>query len=239
MRSAAQLGFGFLTLAVLTAAPSLHGDADAVRLEPAVARYLDRCTDPLTSYRAFRRLEADGMGQAGWLEAWTSLEGDTFSYEIVAEGGSERVRRRVLRKVLETERLAWVSGEARRSGIDADNYEFLSAPEQPEDLLKVLLKPRRKGKLLVNGAMFLGRHDAALVRVEGRLASSPSFWIKHVDLTRRYEQVNGFNLPVDVETLADLRFAGTGTLRMSYRYTHVNGRPIGLPAVVTSIGSGR
>lgn len=207
-----------------TTAPASTGSA---RLEPVVARYLDRVNDPLASYRAHRRLEASGLGRSGWLEAWTTTENGRMTYAVIAEGGAESVRRRVLHKVLKSEQQSWASGEAQRSGITLSNYTFLRTDDQPGELVKVLLKPRRKGKLMVDGAMFLERTAAELVRVEGRLTSTPSFWIRRVDVTRRYQSIGGHNLPVEMETVADIRFAGDATFRMTYRYTHVNGQPLG------------
>jgi hypothetical protein len=226
----------FVPLAIAAVSLPLQSDADAVRLEPAVTRYLDRVANPLTSYRAYRRLEAHGMGRSGWLEAWTTVDGRGMTYEIVAEGGAGSVRDRVLHKVLKSEQQAWMSGEAQRSGITADNYDFLQTPERPEGLVKVLLKPRRKGMLIVNGAMFLDRYAADLVRVEGRLTSNPSFWVSRVDVTRRYARISGQNLPVEIHSVADLRFAGDARFHMTFRYTHVNGRTIGGTAVAAANG---
>lgn len=203
---------------------SLHGDSDAVRLEPAVQRYLDSGNQRVTTYRAFRRLEAEGMGHAGWLEAWTELQGRTFHYVITAEGGSDGVRGRVLRKVLESERQAWASGEALRSELTAENYEFERSPDQPEGLLKVLMKPRRKGKLMLDGAMFLAPAAADLVRVEGRAVSNPSFWVKRVDITREYQRINSYTVPINVASIASIRFAGKAKFRMSYQYAQINGQ---------------
>jgi hypothetical protein len=216
---------------------TVRGAADAERLEPVVARYLDRVNDPLTGFRAHRRLEAEGLGKSGWLEAWTAVIDGRMTYEVIAEGGSEGVRDRVLHKVLKSEQQAWDNGEAQTSGITPTNYSFIQPHDHeahPDDLLKVLLKPRRKGKLIVDGAMFLERSDAELVRVEGRLTSNPSFWISRVDITKRYQQIGGHNLPVEIDTVADLRFAGDATFRMVYRYTHVNGAPIGAPLSIAA-----
>lgn len=188
-------------------------------------RYLDgESGRPLLDYRAFRRLEAEGLGHRGWLEAWTELENGAFRYAITGEGGSEGVRRRVLRKVLENERQAWVTGEAQRSAITEANYEFERPAEETGNLLKILFKPRRKGRLMLDGAMFLARDAAELVRVEGRLVSNPSFWVKRVDLTRQYQRINGINVPVNVDSIADLRFAGNAVFRMTYQYVRINGR---------------
>lgn len=227
---------GILTLAVLTATRSLHSSADAVRLEPAVQRYLDRVpTQRVETYRAFRRLEAQGLGQNGWLEAWTELNGTDFRYQITAEGGSEGVRSRVLRKYLESEQQAWVSGEAQRSELTSENYEFERSPDQPAGLLKVLMKPRRRGKLMIDGALFLAREAAELVRVEGRAVTNPSFWIRRVDIMRRYQRIAGCNVPVSVDSVANIRFAGKATFRMSYEYAQINGRPtLGVVSAVAS-----
>ncbi len=231
-----RLSFGILALAVLAATPSIQGSADAVRLEPVVQRYLDRApAQRVDTYRAFRRLEAQGLGQSGWLEGWTELEGNVFRYDITAEGGSEGVRGRVLRKYLESEQQAWASGEAQRSELTPDNYEFQRSPDQPEGLLKILMKPRRKGKLMLDGALFLAREAADLVRVEGRAVTNPSFWIRRVDITRRYQRVAGCSVPVAVESVANIRFAGKATFRMSYEYTQINGRPtLGIVNAVAS-----
>ncbi len=186
-------------------------------------RYLNRGPQRLSAYRAFRHLEAEGMGQTGWLDTWTELHGNTFRYEITAEGGSDGVRGRVLRKVLEHEREAWVSGEVLKSELTSQNYEFERSPDQPDGLLKVLMKPRRKGKLMLDGAMFLAPAAADLVRVEGRAVSNPSFWIKRVDIMREYQRVAGYTVPVSVESIASIRFAGKARFRMSYQYTQING----------------
>lgn len=222
-------------LAVLTAMTTLHGDANAVRMEPAVQRYLDRGGQRVTTYRAFRRLEAEGMGQRGWLEAWTELRGNRFSYDVTAEGGSDGVRGRVLRKVLENEQQAWASGEVLQSELTEENYEFERSPEQPPGLVKVLMKPRRKGKLMLDGAMFLAREAADLVRVEGRAVSNPSFWIKRVDIKKDYQRIVGCSVPVNVVSIANVRFAGKATFRMSYQYAQINGQStLGTVGVIAS-----
>lgn len=241
VQRAVRFSLGIVALAVLTATPTLHSDADAVRLVPAMQRYLDQTGgQSLATYRAFRRLEAEGMGHAGWLEAWTELQGNTFTYEVVGEGGSESVRRRVLHKYLENERHAIATGEAQRSALTPDNYNFQAAPEQAGGLIKILMKPRHKGKLMLDGAMFLASDAGSLVRVEGRAVSSPSFWIKRVQITRQYQRVNGINVPMAVASTASIRFAGTATFHMTYEYAQINGRStFGTINTVASVGNGR
>jgi hypothetical protein len=74
--------------------------------------------------------------------------------------------------------------------------------------------------------MFLNPSGGDLVRLEGRLTKSPSFWIKNVDIVRRYERINGVVVPVALETRAQVRFHGDAKLRMTYVYTEIDGRPV-------------
>jgi hypothetical protein len=231
-----RIWLALLSIAAAAAiSPVVKTDADAVRLEPAVQRYLDNDTHRVFTYRAFRRLEAEGVGRTGWVEAWTELNGTRFSYAITGEGGSEDVRGRALRKVLENEKQAWASGEIQRAELTADNYEFERSPDQPDGLLKILMKPRRKGKLMLDGAMYLAREAANLVRVEGRAVSNPSFWIKRVDIKKHYQRIAGCSVPVHVESIASIRFAGKASFRMSYQYSQVNGQStLGTVGVIAS-----
>ena len=64
------------------------------------------------------------------------------------------------------------------------------------------------------------------MRVEGQLAKSPSFWLPRVLVTRSYERVNGVVFPVTLESNAQMRLFGRSTLRMTYEYSEVDGRPV-------------
>jgi hypothetical protein len=54
------------------------------------------------------------------------------------------------------------------------------------------------------------------VKVTGRPAKKPSFWIKHVDFVREYQKVNQFWLPSSDKAIADIRFFGRRTLTIDY-----------------------
>jgi hypothetical protein len=178
-------------------------------------------------YRALRRLEAENRGRTGWLEAWTTFAPDqTFQYEIVAEGGSSYIRSRVLRALLEGEKAAIERGEPGRSALADANYQFESEGLDPTGLVRIGLVPRRNEGILVAGAMFLTPVDGELVRLEGRLARSPSFWVKHVDIVRSYARIGDAVLPIALETRAQVRLLGPATLRMTYEYTEIDGRPV-------------
>ena len=156
--------------------------------------------DTQPRYRATRRLEAENGGRRGWLEAVTDYSPEVgFRYQITAEGGSSYIRGKVLRAVLESERDAITLGETARSSLDRTNYAFEAIGVDTDGLANVRLTPLRKDRVLVAGTMFLQPIDGDLVRLQGRLAQSPSFWVKDVDIIRSYERIGGAVVPVTLE----------------------------------------
>ncbi|HEX2338856.1 MAG TPA: hypothetical protein VHI98_00115 [Vicinamibacterales bacterium] len=227
------LGHGVLTVAsgvILLAGPALDAtprEGAGSAEQSSVDQFLSRRDDP-SSYSAFRRMNAEnpGSGRSGWLEAVTDFSPESgFRYEILAEGGSEAIRSKVLRAVLEGEKQLVARGIA-KSAIAETNYDFRLDGVDSDGLVKVLLSPRRKETALINGAMFLSPTDGDLVRVEGRLARSPSFWVQRVDIVRTYQRIEGALVPVAVESVAHVRFFGTSTLRMTYDYSEIDGRAV-------------
>ena len=184
--------------------------------------------DAQRPYEAVRRLEARNGDRTGWMEATTAYSTQAgFRYQITAEGGSDSIRVKVLRAVLEGEREVIALGETSRSAIDSKNYEFRAGGVDSDGLANVTLTPRRKERVLLSGTMFLRPDQGDLVRLEGRLAKSPSFWIKNVDIVRAYERINGVVVPVRLDSRAQVRFLGAATLQMTYRYSEIDGRPVG------------
>jgi hypothetical protein len=200
--------------------------ASATRHDGApVERFLAQPIVP-HAYRATRRLEATGSGQRAWLDARTDFTpAGGLDYEVTAEGGSGYIRSRVLRTLLEEERLLIARGDSNRVAISTANYTFADGAMDEDGLAEVLLTPLRKERPLIIGRMFLKPEDGDLVRVEGRLAKNPSFWVSRVNIVRTYQRINGALVPVLLESTAQLRLLGRSTLRMTYRYSQIDDRP--------------
>ena len=225
------LGLGLPVLASQDAVPA------SSTAEPVVQRFLSRADEPLTRYRAFRRLEARNprFKLHGWLEAWTELTpSGQFKFEIVREGGSEYIRNKVLRPVLENEEKLFATREASRSAMTSENYHLRGTEAAEPGHVKLLVKPKRREVSLIDGAAIVTTADADLVRVEGRLAKNPSFWTKRVDVVRRYERVSGVRVPTRLDSVAQIRLAGTSTLSMTFEYEMVNGLELPLANAIAS-----
>ncbi len=226
-RTNLQWALGFTLL--LTAAAGV-GAAEGPSSGPA-ERFLAAREEPVTQYRAYRRMHArsEHFNQEGWLEAWTELDGKGFRYTVVSEKGSEYVRNKVLKAILKREQELVANGQCGRSEITADNYEFKSAPESDGER-HVILKPKRKDVLLVDGRMVLSQDGSDLLRVEGRLSKNPSFWTGLVNVIRHYARLDGVRVPVSTESVAKVKFAGTSRMEVHYEYETINGRPVSLAA---------
>jgi len=210
---------------VLAAAHLTAGATPNAAMEKFLAR-----ADAVHSYHALRHLEAAGYGQRGWLDAQTTYAPAAgLHYDVVAEGGSGIIRSRVLRPLLEEEQQLIARGATAEVALTQANYRFTPDGVSDDGLTLVGLDPLRKERALIVGRLLLTPDDGHLVRVEGQLAKSPSFWLPRVLVTRSYERVNGVVFPVTLESNAQMRLFGRSTLRMTYAYSEVDGRPVTHP----------
>ena len=209
-------------LMVAGAAPTLLATPD--RADDSIDRFLAHATRQ-ADYRGTRRLEAENGSRRGWLDVTTEYAPKTgFLYQITGEGGSDYIRNKVLKAVLDGERAVVAAGEDTRSALARINYHFQPNGIDDEGLAQVRLSPLRKERALVSGMMFLRPAEGELVRVEGRLAKSPSFWVRNVDIVRTYERIGGVVVPVAMTSKAHIRFLGAATFHMTYRYSTINGQ---------------
>ena len=229
-----QWALGFTLL--MTAATGV-GAAEGPASGPA-ERFLAARDEPVTQYRAYRRMHSrsERFNQEAWLEAWTELDRNGFRYTIVSEKGSDYVRNKVLKAVLKREQELVNGGDCSRSEITADNYHFSAGPGSDGER-QVILKPKRKDVLLVDGRMILSQDGTDLLRVEGRLSKNPSFWTSLVNVIRHYARLDGIRVPVSTESVAKVKLAGLSKLEVHYEYETINGRPVSAAAAASQVAA--
>lgn len=224
-------------LATMALSLVLLWTAGAILADSKAAGDLDRVIARANStgrpaYRAFRRLEAStaSSSRQAWLEAWTELTpGRGFSFEVVAEGGHEYIRNKVLRDMLEKEQTLIATGQPLRPPLVASNYAFDDGGADEAGLLRVLLKPLRKAHGIVNGSVLIDPTDARLVRIQGRLVKNPSFWVRNVDAVWQYARLGDAIMPVEFSSTAKVRLFGSANFRMQYDYVSIDGRAVESP----------
>jgi len=221
----------FAAMTILMAMLSMHGSMLAAvdtRSDLAqVVASVNQSRQPI--YRALRRLEAGvpGSPRHGWLEVWTEQTPDRgFAFGVLSEGGNGYVRNKVLRNVLENEQQLIAAGHPLSAPLVPGNYTFNDRGADQMGMLKVGLTPLRKAYGLVDGSALIDAGASRLLRLEGRLVKSPSFWVRNVDIVWKYALVGGETLPTELSSTAKVRMFGSSTFRMQYRYETVSGRPV-------------
>jgi hypothetical protein len=232
MNTALNAGLRVLVAGVAAAIIQPCGRA-AAPLPPdlVLERFLALDRAPLTQYRALRHFEArnDAFKSMAWMAVWTEADSRGFRYEIAGEGGSNYIRTRVFRGTLETEQRAWASNAHEQAAVTPVNYSFNEPAIQADGSVRVMVTPRRKDLLLVDGWIVLNPETADLVRIEGQLSKSPSFWARGVHVVRHYERIAGVRVPVGLETTSRILIAGRSTLTIRWEYESVNGDRVGTP----------
>jgi hypothetical protein len=216
-----------LGAATLTAGPS----GSSPNATPVLARFLALADPSPTSYRALRHLEAanEKFDLKAWMDVWTEADASGFRYRIVREEGSDKIRSKVFRESLETERRMWATGEPDAATVTAANYIFDDRGGVSDGLATLDIKPRRKDVLLVDGSIFLRPGDGELLKLEGDLAKAPSFWTRRVRVVRQFQRFAGIRMPVMLDAVANLRLFGHSTFRAVYEYETVNEERVGTP----------
>ena len=210
------------------AATSATGDPSSA---PILQRFLALDDPSPTQCRVLRHLEArnDKFDMRAWMDVWTEIDASGFHYRIVAEEGSDYIRSHVFRETLEAERKMWETNAPNKASLTPANYIFEDRGAWDDGLSRLLVKPRRKDILLIDGAIFLRPHDGELLRMEGELAKQPSFWTRHVRIVRQFQRFAGVRMPVVLDAAANILFFGQSSYHATYEYETVNSERVGTP----------
>lgn len=228
--SVASTSLAALAVVLLTAATPAAPAPPGLPDVPALHRFLAIKFGVVHQVSTVRHLEArtERFGSEAWMDVRTDADDKGFRYTVTGEGGSGMVRSRALRATLDQEKRAWTEGQAVSLWFTAGNYDFTDLG-QSDGLIRIGVTPKRRDLMLVDGQIFLNPDSGALVRVEGSLTRSPSFWTKKVGMVRYYGAVSGIQMPMSVESTAQVRLAGSSTFRMTYRYETLNGQRVDTP----------
>ena len=83
--------------------------------------------------------------------------------------------------------------------------------------------PKHSQTDLFEGKIWIDTEDFAIVKITGRLAKSPSFWIKRVDFVRDYQKIDGFWLLSEEDAVSTIKLFGKERLTVDYQSYAVNG----------------
>jgi len=145
---------------------------------------------------------------------------DTKQFEIRDSRGSGRGER-VVRKVLEHE--TEMASNPQNNALNEHNYKFSLLGEETLDSRRCFvlgLEPRRESKELLKGRVWVDAKDYRILQIVGEPAKNPSWWIKRLQVTLQFANVEGMWLQTVSHAEADVRMFGHHVLSahdVSYR----------------------
>jgi hypothetical protein len=233
---------GMMLLGIV-GAPGLRAEDNAPdsTTDATLSRFLARPDEPVDSYRARRVLRAEGLGKRAEMEVLVELdEQGGFRWTVLSEKGSPDLLEKAFRTMLEKEQEAYASGRTGRASLTSANYELDAEGREPSGLVRLRLSPRRKETALVDGCVLVTPDTADIVRVEGKLARGPSFWLHKVEVVRRYQRLRGHRVLVGFESTAHIRLLGKVHVTGDFTYERIDGDAVApeRPASVLVASSG-
>ena len=176
----------------------------------------------LYGYTAVRRYVLENQGyhkRAEMLVRMTCLKDGTKHFETLSSTGWGGARKHVFPRLLEAEADASLPGSRERSRITPENYTFEMLGVEyvgGRPLYVLSVSPKTPNKYLLQGRIWVDADEYAIVRIDGRPAKNPSFWIKSVHFVHNYDKVGSFWFPISDRSVTDARIFGNTEVTIEY-----------------------
>jgi hypothetical protein len=134
--------------------------------------------------------------------------------------GDSFVKSNVIVRLLQSEVDHVHRREQSETAINSANYKFSYKGSSLINEVPVYVyevKPHKKRVGLFKGKIYLDASTGELVRAQGRIVKSPSFFIKKIDFIQDYAHVNGFTLPLHLHSEAQTRIIGKAVIDITNR----------------------
>jgi hypothetical protein len=192
---------------------NLRLDDIVTRMEQA--RLRNKVTLPFQMTREYKMFHGDERTPASDVKAEINVVPPSQrDFKIVETKGSDRGEK-VVRKILEHEADAEKITPS-PTGVTRDNYDFsLSGRQMFEGVSCYVLtmKPKRQEPSLVDGRAWVDPDTFAVRKIEGKMAKSPSWWVKDVNLVVNFGEIGGIWMQTASHAVADVRVIGKYTVQ--------------------------
>jgi hypothetical protein len=194
--------------------------------ELALAAYLhhsEQQVNGLAAYSAITVIHAElpDTSQQGEFELQRKFEAPhSLQLTPVRFTGDGFVKSNVITRLLQSEVDHVQKDDPAQTAISPKNYKFSykGAARLQDRLVHVYqVKPHKKHPGLFKGRVYLDAQTGVLVRVEGSVVKSPSFFVKHIEFVQDYADIQSFTLPVHVHSEAKARIVGRTIVDIVHR----------------------
>jgi hypothetical protein len=212
----------------------------------------DRQFSELPSYSAVTRISAElpQSKQSAVFELERHYAAPrTLHFVPVQFSGDDFVKHNVINRLLQQEVDRTEKQIGAQTAISDKNYKFTykgGAELNGRAVHVYQVKPRTTLAGLFKGHVYLDALTGAMLRAEGKVERTPSFFIKRIEFVTDYIDLNGFSLPIRIHSVADARIIGRVVTDISTTAYNLEGNPavpaagpaIPAPAVIPAAASG-
>ncbi len=134
-----------------------------------------------------------------------------LTFQAVRFTGDNFVKSNVILRVLQSEAEHVQKDDPAANAISPANYKFSykGTTEMHGRIVHVYqVKPRQKRAGLFKGRIYLNVYSGSMVRAEGKLVKSPSWFVKKLEFVQDYADINSFTFPVHIHSEAQARIVG-------------------------------
>jgi len=210
MRALIRVSIFTMLLAAIGMAQTSAPDANTIasRMQTAMAgRNHDRA---YSVTREYRLVPEDANKTSRVVAEVNAMPSGKKDYTITEGGGQAES---VVRKVLDHETDS--ANQPRGAELSFENYDFSLAGTEAIDghsCYVLLLKPKRDGKDILHGRVWVDAQSYLVRQIAGSPTKSPSWWIKDIQLTLHYREIQGLWLQDSTQAVAQVRVVGKHTL---------------------------
>jgi hypothetical protein len=210
----------------------------------------ERQSSELPSYSAVTRISAElpQSKQSGVFELERHYAAPkTLQFVPVQFSGDGFVKHNVINRLLQQEVDRTEKQDGAQTAISDKNYRFTykgASEIEGRSVHVYQVKPRTTLAGLFKGHVYLDALTGALLRAEGKVERTPSFFIKKIEFVTDYADLNGFSLPIRIHSVADARIIGRVVTDISTTAYTFEGNPavptVGpafIPAAMSGNGS--
>jgi len=224
------IGKALLTLAIaLSAGTTVAAAQPAGRLpstDSVVAEMMQHNAvrqSQMTGYTVLRRYVAiNRKRRAEMLVRVACDRNGAEHFSILSEEGSRSIRHHVFPRLLKDESNTSRGGMRRSIRLTPANYRFRiigEAPIETGPAYVIAVSPKSASRYSIEGRIWVDASDYAIVRVEGRPARRPSFWVRSAHFVRTYQKVGQFWLASSTRTRSRIWIFGDSELNIeSFNY---------------------
>ena len=198
--------------------PAARAEAERLTVDQVVtrmeeARLRNKQTPPFLLTREYQMFHGDDAKPASQVKAQISVVPPDREYKIIESEGNDRGEK-VVRKILDHEAAA-EKAHPSPTAVTRENYDFT---DQGRDIFEGVncyvlgLNPKRAEPSLVQGRAWVDPNTFAVRKIEGKMAKSPSWWVKDVDVVVNFGEIGGLWMQTASHAVADVRVIGRYTV---------------------------